>query len=114
VGHIHLRVGDLGAAEAFYRDAIGLDLTRRRSGAVFMSSGRYHHHIAANVWDSRGVGARDPDRAGLAWFSIVVSDAAMRDAIGGRLRQAGAPVTQIAGGFEVSDPWGTGVRFVAA
>jgi catechol 2,3-dioxygenase len=114
VGHVHLRVGDLGAAEAFYRDAIGLDPTHRRPGAVFVSSGRYHHHVALNVWDSRGTGLRDPDRAGLAWFSIVVGDAARRDAIGARLRQAGAPLTTTPDYFEATDPWGTRVRFVAA
>ena len=47
IGHVHLRVGDVAQAETFYRDTIGLDVTRRRNGASFMSSGRYHHHIAA-------------------------------------------------------------------
>src|SRR5262249_59217673 len=56
IGHVHLRVGDVARAEAFYRDALGLDVTRRRQGATFMSSGRYHHHIAANVWHSAGAG----------------------------------------------------------
>src|SRR5262249_17985153 len=42
IGHVHLRVGDVARAEAFYRDALGLDVTRRRQGATFMSSGRYH------------------------------------------------------------------------
>src|SRR6516225_2465092 len=59
IGHVHLRVGDVARAEAFYRDALGLDVTRRRQGATFMSSGRYHHHIAANVWHSAGAGRRD-------------------------------------------------------
>src|SRR6266480_4790694 len=70
IGHVHLRVGDVARAEAFYRDVIGLDVTRRRHGASFMSSGHYHHHIAANVWHSAGAGARDANRAGLAWFSF--------------------------------------------
>src|SRR6266478_2817523 len=30
IGHVHLRVGDLATAEKFYRDGIGLDVTRRR------------------------------------------------------------------------------------
>ncbi|MGZ3292928.1 MAG: VOC family protein, partial [Xanthobacteraceae bacterium] len=52
IGHVHLRVGDIARAETFYRDALGLEVTRRRHGASFMSSGRYHHHIAGNVWHS--------------------------------------------------------------
>jgi catechol 2,3-dioxygenase len=114
VGHVHLRVGDLDAAEEFYHGAIGLEPTRRRAGAAFLSSGHYHHHIAINVWDSRGAGPRDQQRAGLSWFSIAVSDAATRDAIGLRLRQAGAPVAASPGGLETADPWGTRVRLVAA
>ena len=46
-------------AEEFYRGAVGLDLTRRRGGATFMSSGGYHHHVGANVWHSDGAGLRD-------------------------------------------------------
>ena len=64
IGHIHLRVGDIARAETFYRDALGLEVTRRRHGASFMSSGRYHHHIGNNVWHSAGAGRRDENRAG--------------------------------------------------
>src|SRR6266480_11340 len=70
IGHVHLRVGDVARAEAFYRDALGLDVTRRRQGATFLSSGRYHHHIAGNVWHSAGAGRRQEGRAGLSWLSL--------------------------------------------
>ena len=63
IGHIHLRVGDLGATQTFYCDTIGLDPTAGRGGALFMSSGRYHHHVGSNVWHSAGAGQRDDDRA---------------------------------------------------
>ena len=61
VGHIHLRVGDLAATQTFYCDTIGLDPTAGRGGALFMSSGRYHHHVGSNVWQSAGAGMRDDD-----------------------------------------------------
>src|SRR3954465_12484678 len=38
IGHMHLRVGDLAKADAFYRGTIGLDPTRSRNGAAFLSS----------------------------------------------------------------------------
>ena len=114
VGHVHLRVGDLSTAEAFYLGALGLDLTRRRAGASFMSSGGYHHHVATNVWDSRDAGPRDQHRAGLSWFSIVTNDSATQEPIASRLRALGAPVTPARAGFETADPWGTRIRFVAA
>lgn len=53
VGHVHLRVGDIPKAEAFYQDALGLALMARYPGGSFFSSGGYHHHLAANVWASR-------------------------------------------------------------
>jgi len=112
IGHVHLRVGNVEKAEAFYRGAVGLDLTRRRGGATFMSSGGYHHHVGANVWHSDGAGRRDDDRAGLSWFSIEAAGGAAIDAAQARLKAANAPITLIAGGFETADPWGTRVRFV--
>jgi catechol 2,3-dioxygenase len=110
IGHVHLRVGDVAHAEAFYRDALGLDVTRRRHGATFMSSGRYHHHIAGNVWHSAGAGRRDDDRAGLSWLALEAADAAAFDAVGARLREAGTPLAAIAAGVETADPWGTRLR----
>jgi len=65
VGHVHLQVGDTREAEHFYTGLLGLDVTRRWPQAVFLSSGGYHHHIAANIWHSAGAGRRDPGRAGL-------------------------------------------------
>jgi catechol 2,3-dioxygenase len=115
IGHVHLRVGDVPQAERFYRDGIGLAVTRGgRHGASFMSSGRYHHHLAGNVWHSRGAGQRDPDRAGLAWFAFEANDAADVAAMRDRLRAAGAPITERPDGFETADPWGTRVRVVRA
>jgi catechol 2,3-dioxygenase len=110
IGHVHLRVGDIATAEGFYRDLIGLDVTRRRHGASFMSSGGYHHHVATNIWHSRGAGARDERRAGLAWFTVETADRSNRAAIEARLADADTPVAPIPGGFEAADPWGNRVR----
>jgi catechol 2,3-dioxygenase len=114
IGHIHLRVGDIERGERFYRDAIGLDVTRRREGASFMSSGGYHHHVALNVWQSAGAAARDPRRTGLAWFTIQTRDHATWDSVHQRLAAAGMSVTPYEGGFEVVDPWGTRVCLTQA
>jgi catechol 2,3-dioxygenase len=121
VGHMNLRVGDYAAAERFYSGTIGLDFTGRRHinfagqtdrTITFMSSGRYHHHFAANDFTALGASARDPDRAGIAWFTFEHDGTVDTDAIRQRLRAAGAPVVAIAGGFETRDPWGTRVRVV--
>jgi catechol 2,3-dioxygenase len=114
IGHIHLRVGDTTVAEKFYRGAIGLDLTRRRGGATFMSSGGYHHHVGANVWHSAGARRREPDRAGLAWFSMEAADDAAYQAAIDRLRAAGTPTAVTTAGFETADSWGTRIRLAKA
>jgi len=113
VGHIHLRVGDLGPTQKFYCDAVGLDPTAGRGGALFMSSGRYHHHVGSNIWHSAGAGQRDEDRAGLSWFSIEAADDARRDAAIARLKAAKAPLAGGANGLETRDPFGTRVRFIS-
>lgn len=112
IGHVHLRVGDLVSAENFYSDAIGFDPTRRRNGAAFLASGRYHHHVALNTWQSTGAGRRDDAATGLAWFSLEVEKAELLAGAEERLRKAGVAIAAQAGGIEAADPWGTRVRLV--
>ena len=51
LGHIHLQVADLADAERFYHGILGLAVTQGSyPGALFMSAGGYHHHLAVNVW----------------------------------------------------------------
>lgn len=51
MGHINLHVPDLAAAEKFYRDFLGFDVTAHiGSGGRFLATGGYHHHIAINTW----------------------------------------------------------------
>jgi catechol 2,3-dioxygenase len=114
IGHMHLRVGDLDQAERFYGDTIGFAPTRKRSGAAFFSSGRYHYHLGINVWQSRGAGPRDEAATGLAWFSLEIEAQQIFEAQQQRLQQAGAQTVAIAGGIETSDPWGTKVRLIKA
>ncbi len=71
VGHVHLRVGNAHEAETFWHDELGLETVQTYGDrVVFMSTGRYHHHIAANAWQSAGAGKRDMDRTGLAWVEL--------------------------------------------
>jgi catechol 2,3-dioxygenase len=114
IGHIHLRVGNIAKAEAFYCGALGLDLTRRRSGASFLSSGGYHHHVAVNVWHSNGAEMRNAKRAGLDWFAMEINDQATMHGVKERLVAAGTAIDAIPGGFAARDPWGTSVRFTIA
>jgi len=114
IGHIHLRVGNVARAEEFYCGALGLDVTRRRTGAAFISSGGYHHHVAVNILHSNGAGVRNGKRAGLDWFSMEINDRPTIDGLKKRLSAAGVTIDAIPGGFAAMDPWGTRIRFTIA
>jgi catechol 2,3-dioxygenase len=109
VGHIHLRVGDIREAEAFYGGIVGLDVTVRVHGATFMSSGRYHHHLGANTWRSANAGRRDENRSGLAWFTIE-AEADELAGIRARLDASRIDYETTPDGLAVADPWGIIVR----
>ena len=114
IGHVHLRVGEIARAEAFYHHILGLDVTAHRPGAIFMSTGGYHHHVAANVWHSNGAGPRSSDRAGLGWVALEINEPAAMEALKARFAAAGIPISPSPAGFTASDPWGTQIRLAAA
>ncbi len=104
MGHIHLRVGDTAAAEAFYVGKLGFELMVRYPGASFMASGGYHHHIAANIWNSRGTGPRQPGEAGLEQFELKPRDQAAFETMAASILAAGGTDGQ--DGPSLADPWG--------
>jgi len=71
MGHVHLQVAALDAAEPFYTGELGLDVTvRGYPGALFLSRGGYHHHVGLNVWATAGASAPPPGSRGLAWAEL--------------------------------------------
>lgn len=115
IGHIHLRVGDVEKAAAFYGGVIGLSPTRdNRRGAGFYSSGRYHHHLAFNIWESEGAGPRNDADTGLDWFSLSLNGDAAIDHRKEVLKRVGKSFTKADDIITIVDPWGTNVRFVEA
>ena len=93
IGDVHLKVADLERALGFYRDVLGFEVTQRiGDGAVFLSAGGYHHHIALNTWESRGGSPPPPSATGLYHTAIVYPT---RSALAGALRRvlsAGLPL----------------------
>jgi len=108
VGHVHLQVGDLEMARRFYVDALGFETTLDFPGALFVSAGGYHHHMAMNVWNSRGVGPRAAT-LGLADVAITVPGRADLDAVAERLRHRAIPLEDTGRSIRVDDPWKTRV-----
>ncbi|HSG06727.1 MAG TPA: VOC family protein [Longimicrobiales bacterium] len=73
VGHVHLRVASLAAAEAFYVGRLGLEVTNRAyPGAVFVAAEGYHHHVGLNVWGGEHAPRPEAGSVGLLSFGLVV------------------------------------------
>lgn len=110
IGHIHLQVGALPATDSFYRDGLGLPLMARYPGASFFGAGGYHHHVAANIWNSRGAAARSETMTGLAEYTLGFNDPAARETMLAALDRLGIAVTRTAEGHAFRDPSGIGIR----
>lgn len=112
MGHVHLRVGDLEVARAFYANTLGFAVTAESQGALFYGAGGYHHHVATNTWNSVGAGER-PESLGLGGLTVHVGSDEELDAVADRLTSAGTVFDQTAGLLTVNDPWGNTVRLLA-
>ena len=109
IGHVHLQVGDIATARDFYVDTLGFEPTvTGYSGALFASAGGYHHHVAMNVWNSRGAGPRAAS-LGLGDVAITVPGRDDLDALVARLKARGLQFADTGRAVQVSDPWGTQV-----
>ena len=106
VGHVHLQVGDIAAAQDFYAGILGFDIASRLPSALFCGAGGYHHQLAGNVWNSRGAGMRPADAAGLDAVNLAVIDAATLAAIADRAGTA-IDTSGVEPTLTLTDPWGT-------
>lgn len=110
LGHVHLSVGDVATARDFYVDALGFEQTLNFGGtALFVSAGGYHHHMAMNVWNSRGAGPRS-STLGIGVVDILVPTAEELDRTDERLRLAGKATTFDGRTLSVRDPWQNEIR----
>jgi catechol 2,3-dioxygenase len=110
IGHVHLHVADVAAAEEFYAGVLGFDVTvRGYPGALFLSAGGYHHHIGVNTWAGEGAPAPPPGSRGLRHFEIVLPGSAELNAAEGRLRDAGIEARRDSKRVHAADPSGNGI-----
>jgi catechol 2,3-dioxygenase len=102
MGHMHLHVGDIEAARAFYADRLGFEVMVGMPSALFLAAGGYHHHLGVNTWRGEGVGPAPAGTVGLREWTVILEPADL-EAVRARL-----------GTDVVEDPWGMRLRFAAA
>jgi catechol 2,3-dioxygenase len=118
IGHVHLHVGDIERAAAFYAEGLGFDRTVwHYPGALFLAAGGYHHHLGTNTWAGSGAAPAGAQDARLLEWTIELPDSASVAAAGESLAKGGHAMEwgpDSGGGAELvaRDPWGTQVRLV--
>ncbi|WP_042222818.1 VOC family protein [Oceanobacillus manasiensis] len=110
LGHIHLHVANLKASETFYNQGLNFSVVTRYPGALFISTGDYHHHIGLNTWNGEGAKTPQPNRVGLNWFSLVFPNENSRTEAVNRLIEAQVKVKTYPEYSEVKDPAGNTIR----
>jgi len=106
----HRQVGDVQSAHDFYVGTLGFEKTAGWHGqALFVSAGGYHHHMAMNVWNSRGAGPRR-DTLGLGEMLIEVPSGDDVGALADRLKTAGVQSHHTGAELRFEDPWRNRIR----
>jgi catechol 2,3-dioxygenase len=114
MGHVHLKVADIEPTVGFYRDVLGFALMAQLGRqAAFLSAGGYHHHLGANVWESRGGSPPPPGAAALRHATILLPDTAELERVAGQA-DAAAALSEQEGTPLVTDPAGNRLALIAA
>lgn len=105
MGHIHLHVADTKETVHFYCEGLGFEVVCRYGGqAVFISTGKYHHHIGLNTWAGVGAPPATENSVGLRTFTLVLPNEESREKTVEQLKSIGATVEEVDGVITTEDP----------
>jgi catechol 2,3-dioxygenase len=116
IGHVHLKVSDLQRALGFYSGVLGFEVMQRLGdGAVFLSAGGYHHHIALNTWASLGgspppAGTTGLYHTGILYPTRAALATALRRVLAAKIPLQGAADHGVSESIYLSDPDDNGVE----
>lgn len=111
MGHIHLHVSELQKTEEFYTKGLGFEVVTRYGGqALFISTGKYHHHIGLNTWNGVGAPPAAENSVGMESYTMVFPSEEKREQILSQLKELGVTVTEEKGVFITADPSGNRIR----
>lgn len=113
IGHVHLNVSDLDRSIAFYRDALGLEVTLRMPKLAFLSYDGYHHHVALDSRVAAELGS--PKHQGLHHFALRHETRSELAESVRRAQSAGVPINRTADFYVleavfINDPDGNGIE----
>lgn len=120
MGHVHLSVINLDKTEQFYTNVLDYNVvTRYGAQALFISTGKYHHHFGLNTWNSNNGHAPTADMVGLKSFTVVLKDEQYAEQVKRSLTENGFTIENFAeapayGGkqlFSTIDPNGLRIVF---
>jgi catechol 2,3-dioxygenase len=111
MGHIHLHVSELNKTEEFYIKGLGMDVVNRFGvQALFLSYGKYHHHVGVNTWNGVGAPAPSDNSVGLESFTLIFDNEETRKQAVTNLKQIGAEVVEKDNHFITFDPSGNAIE----
>jgi catechol 2,3-dioxygenase len=111
MGHVHLHVGSIEKAAAFFSEALGFDrMVWTYPGALFFGAGGYHHHLGTNIWAGATAVPMRADEAGLIEWTIELPDARDIDAAAASLIAGEFATAREGTDLVTADPFGTAIR----
>ncbi|WP_150285505.1 VOC family protein [Rummeliibacillus sp. TYF-LIM-RU47] len=113
MGHVHLHVSELIKTEEFYVKGLGMEVVNRFGDqALFLSYGKYHHHLGVNTWNGVGIPAPAENSVGLESFTLLFDNDEVRKQAVMNLEKIGAKILEEENQYVTVDP--SGNRIVLA
>jgi catechol 2,3-dioxygenase len=105
MGHIHLHVAELGETKRFYEEGLGFQtVSQFGNQALFISTGKYHHHIGLNTWNGVGAPPELPFNPGLESYTLSYPNKESLEQVVNNVRQIGAKVERDNDNYVTYDP----------
>ncbi|HEM4260965.1 TPA: VOC family protein [Streptococcus suis] len=95
MGHVHLSVRESAASSRFYQEVLAVEDKFSVPSASWLASGDYHHHLAVNEWGGKKLKTRQEGMPGLAYYSVIYSQADTFKATLERASAAGLTVQKL-------------------
>ena len=105
MGHVHLHVAHLPVTETFY-NALGFEVVANYPQALFMSNGKYHHHIGLNTWSGEGATKPSADSVGLQSYTLIYPGEVVLNEAVEKVKALGVKVELMESGYLTEDPSG--------